>query len=266
MIRLACQEQLLPGTSLAERWDAGRAMGFDAVELRGAGGHGLRARLPELRAARAQGVVVSGVCPEMTHFIGDFDPARRRDAADNLRSQLSVVAELGGLGVITPAAWGLWSNRLPPFVDPPRTPAQDREVLAELLAGLGEHAVREGVTLWVEPLNRYEDHMVNTVAQAAALVVAAGGRGLGVMLDTYHANIEERELASAVRSVALGHVHLSDSNRLAPGRGHVDFAAVLDALVATGYGGYLAMECRLDGDPSEILPRAVRHVRDRLPR
>lgn len=260
-MRLACQEQLLPGASLVQRWDAGRALGFDAIELRGAGGFGLRARLPELRAARRQGLVVSGVCPDVTHFIGDFDPGRRRDAADNLRSQLSVVAELGGLGVITPAAWGLWSNRLPPFRDPPRTPGQDREVLAEALAELGAHATQEGVTLWLEPLNRYEDHMVNTVAQATALVAAAGGRGLGVMLDTYHANIEERDLAQTIRSAALGHVHLSDSNRLPPGSGHVDFAAVLRALHDSGYDGYLAFECRLDGDPADVLRRAVRFVR-----
>ena len=79
-----------------------------------------RGRLPELRAAARAGVVMQTVCPETDHFIGDFDADQRRDAIEQLRTQLSVIAELGGEGVLTPASWGMFSLRLPPFT-PPRT-------------------------------------------------------------------------------------------------------------------------------------------------
>src|ERR671920_2113323 len=129
------------------------------------------ARLPELRAAARAGVVMATVCLETDHFIGDFDPDRRRDAVAQLRSQLSVIAELGGEGVLTPASWGMFSLRLPPFT-PPRTPEQDRAVLLEALVPLAEHAAREGVWLALEALNRYEDYMLNRLDQVAELAGA----------------------------------------------------------------------------------------------
>src|SRR5918998_4085626 len=111
-IPLACQEQLLPGTDLIRKYALATALGYDAVELRGRGDLSFAARLPELRRARAAGVVMPTVCVEMDHFIGDFDRERSRDAVRNLRSQLSVIAALGGIGAITPAAWGMFSRRL----------------------------------------------------------------------------------------------------------------------------------------------------------
>ena len=101
-MRITCQEQLLPGATLPAKWDAARRLGFDGIELRGQGGHRIRERLPELRAARRHGVVMNTVCVEMLHFIGDFDAERRRDATDNMRTQLSVIAEIGGSAAITP--------------------------------------------------------------------------------------------------------------------------------------------------------------------
>ncbi|HEV3495653.1 MAG TPA: TIM barrel protein, partial [Actinomycetes bacterium] len=135
-MRLACQEQLIPGAGLLAKWDFARAAGFEGIELRGAGDFGLRRRLPELRAARKAGVELPTVCVMMDHFIGDFDPERRRDALENMKSQLSVIAELGGYGAVTPAAYGMFSRRLPPFT-PPRSPAEDRAVLLEALGELG---------------------------------------------------------------------------------------------------------------------------------
>src|SRR5215216_5436550 len=167
-MKLSCQEQLLPGGSLEEKWEFATGAGFDGIELRARGGGRFAARLPELRAAARAGVVMATVCPETDHFIGDFDAGRRRDATEQLRSQLSVIAELGGEGVLTPASWGMFSLRLPPFT-PPRTAAEDREVLIEALVELAEHAAREGVWLALEALNRYEDYMLNRLDQAVDL-------------------------------------------------------------------------------------------------
>ena len=261
-MRLTCQEQLLPGDTLQEKWDAAQAFGYDGIELRGQGGHRIRQRLPELHRARRDGVVMNTVCVEMLHFIGDFDADRRHDALQNMRTQLSVIAELGGTAAMTPASYGMFSRRLPPF-EPPRDEAGDRAVLFEALGLLGEHAQREGVRILLEPLNRYEDHMVNRLEQAVELAEATGLHSVGVVADSYHMNIEEADVQGALVAAAprLHHVQVSDSNRLEPGAGHLDWAALLAALARIGYSGELAAECRLSGPAEQALPKAAATLR-----
>jgi sugar phosphate isomerase/epimerase len=255
MMRLACQERLIPGATLAERWDNAQRTGYDGIELHGPPDFALADRLPELRRAAATGVVFSSVCVAMRHFIGDFDADRRADAVANLKSQLSVIAELGGVGVVTPAAYGMYTRKLPPFDPPPRTEAEDVEVLVAALGELGEHAASEGVEVLLEPLNRYEDHMINRLDQGAALCMAVGIDDVKLVVDTYHMNIEEDHPADAVRRAGplVGHVQLGDSARWQPGTGHVDFAAIVGALHDIGFDGWLALECNLRGDPIEAL-------------
>jgi sugar phosphate isomerase/epimerase len=253
---LAIQENLVPGDTVAEQLQAAQAAGFDGLELRDA------AR-PGLEALRGH---VPSACPEIGGWLGDFDGGRRRTAIDDLRRQLDGVAALGGRGVVTPAAWGMFTRRLPPFDEPPRTPEQDREVLVDGLAELGAHARAAGVVLLFEPLNRYEDHVVNTVAQAAELIAAAGSDGVRILADTYHMNIEEDDPCAALRSVAplLGAVHLSDSNRHQPGTGHVPFAAIVGTLAELGFDGVVSVECRLRGEPAEAVASCGRFLRGLL--
>jgi sugar phosphate isomerase/epimerase len=264
-MKLSCQEQLLPGGSLEEKWEFATEAGFAGIELRARGDGHFAARLPELRQAARTGVVMATVCPETDHFIGDFDAGRRRDAVDQLRSQLSVVAELGGAGVLTPASWGMFSLRLPPFT-PPRQPDEDRKVLLEALVELATHAAAEGVWLAVEPINRYEDYMVNRLDQAVGLgeeVERATGAGsVRVCADLFHMNIEEDDLVAAIRATGprIAHVHVDDTNRLQPGSGHMDFPAVFDALRAVGYDDWLTFECRLRGEPREALTTSARFL------
>lgn len=257
MFTTACQEQLLPGETLQQKWEFAQSAGYGAIELRGKGGLHFRERLPELRKALADGVVMPTVCVEMLHFFGAFDDELRRDAVEQMKSQLSVIGELGGRGAMTPASYGMFSRRLPPF-EPPRSGEEDREVLLAGLTELGEHARREGVALFLEPLNRYEDHMVNRLDQAVELIRETGLESVRVGVDSYHMNIEEADPPAALLAAApyIGHAQVSDSNRFQPGAGHLDWPAWLGALDAAGYTGELAVECRLTGDPVE----AVRSV------
>jgi sugar phosphate isomerase/epimerase len=254
-MKLSCQEQLLPGGSLEEKWEFATGAGFAGIELRARGDGQFAARLAELRAAARTGVVMATVCPETDHFIGDFDAGRRRDAVAQLRSQLSVIAELGGAGVLTPASWGMFSLRLPPFT-PPRQRDEDRKVLLEALVELASHAAAEGVWLAVEPINRYEDYMVNRLEQAAGLP------SVRVCADLFHMNIEEDDLAAAIRAAGprIAHVHVDDTNRFQPGTGHMDFPAAFQALRAVGYDGWLTFECQLRGRPEEALPASTRFL------
>ena len=261
-LKLAVQEQYLRGETMAARWEHAQQLGFDAIELRGAGAGRFAARLPELRAAVAAGVPMPTVCVEMDHFVGDFDADRRADALAQLKAQLSVMAAIGGRLAMTPASYGMFSRRLPPFV-PPRSEAEDLEVLTEAFGALAAHAEAEGVVVALEPLNRYEDHMVNRLEQAVALCERIGSPALGVAADTYHMNIEETDLLAALAAAGpwIRHVQLSDSNRLEPGAGHLDWSVLLNAAWAIGYTGELAYECRLSGEVDEVLPVSVVRMR-----
>ena len=261
-VRLSVQEQYLRGATMIEKWDHAQTLGFDAIELRGRGEGQFAARLPELSAAAAAGVPMPTVCVEMLHFVGDFDSERRRDALVQMRSQLSVMAAIGGRLAMTPASYGMFSRRLPPF-ECPRTEAEDQEILLDAFGQLAEHAEAEGVVIALEPLNRYENHMINTLDQARSLCEMIGSDHLGIAADTYHMNIEEADPLKAFLVCApwLRHVQLSDSNRLEPGAGHLDWTATLQSIWAAGYAAELAYECRLSGDVDDVLPTSVRRIR-----
>jgi sugar phosphate isomerase/epimerase len=262
-VRLACQEHILPGDGILEKWAFAASAGFDGIELRGT--EDWRERLDELRAVREQGVVFSSVCLISDRFIGDFDADRRREAVEHMKHLLSGIAELGGTGAVTPAAYGLASRRLPPF-EVPRTEEEDRRVLLDALEELGELAEREGTLVLLEPLNRYEDHMLNRVEQAAELCEAVGRPSVKVMGDLFHMNIEEDDPGETIKQADdyLAHVHLADSNRVQPGAGHTNFARAFEALRSVGFEGYMAMECGIRGDAREVLPEVVRHLRSMM--
>ena len=262
-LKLAVQENLIPGDDLIGKWETVRAIGYDGIELRG--NAGMRDRLPELRAARDAGAVFSSICVISDRFIGDFDPGRRAEALAAMTELCDVAAEVGARGVVTPASYGMHSNRLPPFT-PPRTPEEDREVLLDMLGRLGRHAAGRGVLVLFEPLNRYEDHMVNTLDQGAGLCRDTGLPSVRLMADLFHMNIEEADLAQALRDAGdmVAHVHLADSSRLEPGTGHTDFEAAFRALAAIGFEGWCAMECRLSSESGEALRRAHGVLREAI--
>src|SRR4028118_1378972 len=180
-MKLACQEHILPGDGVLEKWEFANSAGLNGIELRGT--EDWLGRLDELRAARERGVVFSSGCRISDRFIGGLAAprpraraaprARRPEAVEHMKHLLSGISELGGTGAVTPAAYGLASKRLPPFTVP-RTAEEDRRVLLEALKELGEHAEREGTLVLLEPLNRYEDHMLNRVEQAVELCQTVG--------------------------------------------------------------------------------------------
>ena len=108
----------------------------------------------------------------------------------------------------------------------------------------GDHASSLGVDLTLECWNRYGTYMLNRLEEGARMWRETGLANGGIMADTFHMNIEERSISGAILSHGnlLNHVHLSDSNRLAPGLGHVDFAEALQALVEVNYEGSMAFE------------------------
>lgn len=254
--RLAAQESMLEGDTLEEKYAFARAHGFDGIELSGRGRGVFAGRAAELRAARAAGVVMPSAVVAMPDFVGAFEPERRRAAIDDVKELLSTLPEAGAAGIVMPNGFAVFSTKLPPFT-PPRSADASRDALADALSELGEHAAALGVEVFLEPLNRYEDYLVNTLADGAAMVRRVGSPGVSLIADTFHMSIEEADVGRSVREAGsvIHHVQLGDSNRLEPGAGHYDWDDTLDALEAIGYDGWLAMECGLSGPPAEVLPR-----------
>ncbi|WP_410809379.1 sugar phosphate isomerase/epimerase family protein [Micromonospora sp. 067-2] len=114
--------------------------------------------------------------------------------------------------------------------------------LRERLTPLGEEAADQRVTLALEPLNRFETSLLNTAEQTVEVV--DGLPGLGIALDTFHMNIEERDIPAAIRTAGdrLAHVQVCANDRGAPGNDHLDWPGIVQALHEVGYTGPLCIE------------------------
>lgn len=118
----------------------------------------------------------------------------------------------------------------------------NREV--EFLQSLGETLARNDMILALEPINRYETFFLNTIADSVRLCEEVNNPRIGVLMDTYHANIEERDVAAAVRAAGkhLKHMHACENDRGIPGTGHVPWKGIFEGLRELKYEGWLVIE------------------------
>lgn len=166
------------------------------------------------------------------------DPAIRNAALDRLRERIEVAHVLG-----SPVLGGPLYSAHKHFEDPP--PDGDAMArAAEVLAQAGEIADAAGVTLAIEPLNRFEAQLVNCADEARRLVDLAAHPRVAIHYDTHHAHIEERSHEAAIATCGdrLAHVHASESHRGTLGTGLVDWDAVATGLRAVGYDGWCTIE------------------------
>ncbi len=221
-------------------------LGFDAVELplESVGDLSAAALRPVLADTGLVPCVVGAMAPGRDLVSAPADQVR--GTQDYLRSCVDLAHEIGAAAVCGPftASTGrVW--RMSPIE---REAAYDE--LRTHLAPVVEHAAEAGVRIGIEPLNRYETSLVNTVAQGLTalgpLLDTHGGSGgaVGLALDTYHLNIEERSSADAVTAAGdhLVHVQVCGSDRGAPGGDQTDWPALLAALDEVGYDGPLVLE------------------------
>ena len=114
----------------------------------------------------------------------------------------------------------------------------------ESLRQNAEHAANAGVTLALEAVNRFECYLMNCAADAVRFVKEVDHPHCRMMYDTFHANIEEKNIPEAIRTAAplMAHVHISENDRSTPGQGNVRWAENFDAIAASGYDGWMAVE------------------------
>lgn len=139
------------------------------------------------------------------------------------------------------------------------------QVLADVLRKAGERALKRGVRIALEPLNRYEADLLNTAAQTLDFLQKVDHPAIGILLDTYHINIEESSWTEPYRQVMnaqkLFYVHLGDNNRQPPGKGLIDFPAILHTLQEGGYNGWLSAELLPLPDPETAVRDVVTTMR-----
>jgi len=200
---------------------------------------------------------VSGFClmyPKDMRHASRMSSDRRR-SLDYTKRLVDVASEIGARILV----WGSgYARNIPTGIS--------REVGIEWLRGLlkeaGEYAMERDVIIAIEPLNRYESNVVNTVRDAIEMALRVNSAAVRVLCDTFHMNIEETSLRDPIIEVGgmLAHVHLSDSNRALPGRGHINFDEVFEALREIGYDGYVTLEAILGRDISRDLVAARRYL------
>jgi D-psicose/D-tagatose/L-ribulose 3-epimerase len=125
-------------------------------------------------------------------------------------------------------------------------PPEETELanIAKALKPIARRAAEYGMTIGIEPCNRYETHLLNTAAQSLAMLDRIGEPNVTIHLDTYHMNIEEKGIGHgiALAGAKSRYIHLSESDRGVPGTGTLDWDETFRALAATGFDGDLVME------------------------
>jgi sugar phosphate isomerase/epimerase len=165
----------------------------------------------------------------------DPDEKIRRQAIERILSHLPLAARFKAVVII-----GLIRGVVKPGVSPDQAMDWLVEALAEICAAAGTM----GVKLALEPINRYETSLINNVADGMSLIQRVNSDTFGLLLDTFHMNIEEADMLESIRTCGerIFHFHVADSNRMHPGGGHLDFKAILSTLQDTGYQGYISGE------------------------
>lgn len=261
---LGTQDKDFFPSDLKEKFTFVREIGFDCFEI---DGKVLMDHTEEVKAAvRETGLAVSSACGGYRGWIGDFIEERRQNGIADLKQILRAIREVGGSGVVVPAAWGMFTYRLPPMVSP-RSREGDRAAILDSLAQLDPVAKEYGVWLYLEPLNRYQDHMLNTVSDAVSIIEEGGFERVKITGDFYHMAIEEDDISESLKKYAgyYGHIHIAENHRYQPGTGSIDFGRHFRTLHEIGYDGAVVNEGRVRGeDPLEAYKASIPYVKQFL--
>lgn len=180
------------------------------------------------------------------------DAEIRRKAIERVKSHIDLAFDLGATVII-----GLVRGKRGAVVDANRAQQWLIEALRECASK------NKAARLAIEPINRYETDLINTVLSGLNLVERIQMENIGLLLDTFHMNIEEPSLTASIASSKdrLFHFHIADSNRWYPGAGHTDFRPIVDVLDQIGYRGFLSAEILPLPDPDTAAKKTIEHMR-----
>jgi D-psicose/D-tagatose/L-ribulose 3-epimerase len=215
-------------------------MGFDIIEVCIEDPATIDAA--RIREALAENNTKSTIC-------GAFGPDRdasseeksvRANAVKYLESCIDTAKEIGAPFVAGPMYSAVGKTRLLS----PAERAEQWSLAVETLKPVADYAGERGVQLAIEPLNRFETDFINTVEQGLDFVDRIGASNVGLLLDTFHMNIEEKDIPAAIRLAGskIFHFHSCENDRGTPGKGHVEWKEVVEALRSINYQGPVVIE------------------------
>jgi len=186
--------------------------------------------------------------------LGDPDSAMRAEAVARLSEVIRYGAQFGQPRILI----GLMQGRL----EQGQTLRQAEAHITESLCLCADEAARFGMEIDLEPVNRYELGYHSKVQEIADVVRRIDKPNVKILIDTFHMNIEESSIGAALVSAAslIGHVHIADSNRLAPGMGHFDFSEFFAVLESVGYKGDVTVEVLYEPDQYEAARKSARYL------
>jgi sugar phosphate isomerase/epimerase len=181
------------------------------------------------------------------------DPDIRRAAIERVKSHIPLAARFNAAVIL-----GLIRGISPQGQSHQQSIAYLVEALQECSAAAAPH----GVEYALEPLNRYETDLIHTVAAGLDLIERVGADNFGLLLDTFHMNIEEPSIEESIRACSdrIFHFHVADSNRWHPGAGHLNFSSILETLFDIGYQGWVSGEFMPVPDADTGAQRAITYL------
>jgi len=257
-LKISFQEGTAPGDNLNAKFDYMENLGIVGFEP---GGRGLAGRVAEFKEAlKGRNIKVSAICAGFDGFILSTEQEIRNKFDSTMREIIAAAGELGSTGVIMVPAF----NGQKPAM--PHT-QETRDYLCEQLAALGSYAVEMGTTVILEPLNRKEAFYLRQVGDAASICKDINHPGVRLMGDFWHMTWEEASDYGAFTSAGnyLQHVHVASRKRRSmPGEdGDADnYIEGFKALKLINYPYYVSFECGCQGDRNEVVPAAVKLLRE----
>jgi 5-keto-L-gluconate epimerase len=184
----------------------------------------------------------------------DPDHEVRSAAIERIKSHIPLAAHFGAVIIV-----GLIRGIVKPGIDH----AQAMDWLVEALRECSAAARPHGIRLALEPINRYETTLINNVAEGLDLIERVSANNFGLLLDTFHMNIEEAHVETSIRTCGqrIFHFHVADSNRWYPGAGHLDFSSILEALFTTGYKGWVSGEFLAEPDAKTAAMEGIKKLK-----
>jgi len=258
-MNLSCQDTLSIGSTFVEKYENIKKWGFDGVEISGSL---LLDHFEDVKKAlKISSLKASTICSGFRGWLLAEEKEDREKAVNDIKYLLECAAELEAVGVITPSIYGT-SDYLP-YPPRKRNKEEDKVILIESLIEIGNYAEKIGVLLLLEPLLRYQTHLINSLDEGVEIIEAVNSKGIALMADFFHMQMEEKDIADSLRRSrdVLKHIHLSDSNRLIPGQGHTDFKTGIEVLHSISFDKYMAFEAIPSDNPDIDIPRSVNYIR-----
>lgn len=260
-MRLGTQDKDFFPQDLVEKFKFVKSMGFECFEI---DGKVLVDNVETVKkAVEESGLAVSSACGGYRGWIGDFIEERRQNGVEDLKEIIRALKEVGGKGVVVPAAWGMFTFRLPPMTSP-RSHEGDVQAILASLKELDAVAEEHGIYLYLEPLNRYQDHMLNTLKDAMDIIEQGKLKMVKITADFYHMAIEEDDISESLLQFqnAIGHIHIAENHRYQPGTGSIDWKRHIQTLKDMGYEGDVVNEGRIRGEnPLAVYQKSVDFIK-----